>query len=57
MPFKSEAQRRLFYSAAAGKAKKGPSQAVAKKFIADSSEQKGKLPERLSQLAKARKNR
>lgn len=54
MPFKSESQRRLFYSAAAGKAKKGPSQSVAKKFIADSGDQKGKLPERLGKLAKAR---
>lgn len=57
MPFKSEAQRRLFYSAAAGKAKKGPSASVAKKFIADAGHQKGKLPERLSQLATKRKNR
>jgi hypothetical protein len=55
MPFKSEAQRRLFYSAAAGKATKGPSQAVAKKFISDSGSQKGKLPERLGKLAAMRK--
>lgn len=53
-PFKSEAQRRLFFSAAAGKAKKGPSPEVAKKFIADAGHQ-GKLPERLSRLAKRRK--
>jgi len=57
MPFKSEAQRRLFYSAAAGKATKGPSQAVAKKFISDSGSQKGKLPERLGKLAAMRKKR
>ena len=55
MPFKSEAQRRLFYSAAAGKkANKGPSKAVAQKFIADSGDQHGKLPERLGKLAKMR---
>lgn len=57
MPFKSEAQRRLFYAAAKGKAKKGPSASVAKKFIADAGHQKGKLPERLGKLAKARKNK
>jgi len=55
MPFKSEAQRRLFYAAASGKAVKGPSQAVAQKFISDSGHQKGKLPERLGQLAAKRK--
>jgi hypothetical protein len=54
MPFKSEAQRGLFYAAAKGKAKKGPSKAVAKKFIADSGHQSGALPERLGKLARAR---
>lgn len=54
MPFRSEAQRRLFYAAASGKAKKGPSQSVAKKFIADSGDQSGRLPERLGKLARAR---
>jgi hypothetical protein len=53
-PFKSESQRRLFYAAAAGRATKGPSQAVAKKFIADSGHEGGKLPERLGELAKRR---
>lgn len=56
MPFKSEAQRRLFYAAASGKARNGPSPEVAKKFIADAGHQ-GKLPEKLSQLAAKRKRR
>jgi hypothetical protein len=48
MPFKSESQRRLFYAAAAGKARKGPSPAVAKKFIADAGQSKrSSLPERV----------
>ena len=43
MPFKSEAQRRLFYAAASGKKTKakGLSKEEAKKFIAHSGEQKG----------------
>lgn len=57
MPFKSESQRRLFYAAAAGKARNGPPQAVARKFIADSGNQKGSLPERLGKLAAKRKTR
>lgn len=43
MPFKSEKQKRLMYAAAKNKSvarRKGISQAVAKKFIADS---KGKI--------------
>jgi hypothetical protein len=56
MPFKSDAQRRLFYVAAKGKARKGPSPSVAKKFIADAGSSKNaKLPERLKQLASKRK--
>lgn len=53
-PFKSEAQRRLFYSAAAGKAKKGPSAAVAKKFIKHAGSSKSAdLPKRVGQRKKA----
>lgn len=53
MPFKSEAQRGLFYAAAAGKArKKGLSQATAKKAL--SHDTGGKLPERLGTLARKR---
>jgi hypothetical protein len=33
MPIKSKAQQRLMYAAAAGKAKDGPSPAVAREFI------------------------
>lgn len=48
MPFKSEAQRRLFYAAASGKKTKakGLSQAEAKKFIKHSGHQKN-LEERV----------
>jgi hypothetical protein len=55
MPFKSEAQRRLFYAAASGHARSGPSQSVAKKFIADSGDSSGKLPERLHTLARKKR--
>lgn len=58
MPFKSEAQRRLFYAAASGHARGGPSPEVAKKFIADSGHQSGSLPEHVTtsmkKLAKKR---
>lgn len=53
MPFKSQAQARLFYAKAnsrPGKSRKisGPSAETARKFIADSDHQKiGKLPERV----------
>lgn len=52
MPFKSETQRRLFYAAAKGKATKGPSQATAQKFIADSGNTAGKLPLRVGKKAR-----
>lgn len=53
MPFKSEAQRRLFYAAASGHARGGPSQAVAQKFIADSGHQTGSLPEHVGSAMKS----
>ena len=56
MPFKSQAQRRLFYAAAN---KKGGvddlSQSTAKKFIADSKDSPRKLPERFSKFKSAMK--
>ena len=56
MPFKSQAQRGLFYAAAAGKArKKGLSASVAQKAIKH--DVGGKLPKRLGQLAAKRKQR
>jgi len=47
MPFKSQAQAKLFFAAKAGKLKgEGPDPEVAKKFIKDTEHQKiGNLPE------------
>ena len=49
MPFKSKAQARLFYAAAAGRIKGGPSPSVAKQFIADTAHQPvGNLPPKVN---------
>jgi len=60
MPFKSQAQRRLFYAAASGKETKaeGLSQSEAKKFIKDSGQQKGlerRVQKRLDRTFKKRR--
>ena len=52
MPFKSDAQRRLFYAAAGKKAGIGDlAQSTAKKFIKDASKEKSKdLPEKVGRF-------